>query len=103
MRVQGNRPVSGHVFRVPRKRGAQWYVKYRGPDGRQVQKRRGTGDRGDRPRGMQPPPPRCCTTPHQAAQSSAFKPVCCARERARRRASLRARSCADHSSQLPGS
>jgi hypothetical protein len=41
MRVQGNRPVSGHVFRVPRKRGAQWYVKYRGPDGRQVQRRLG--------------------------------------------------------------
>lgn len=41
MRSQGNRPVSGHVFRVPRKRGAQWYVKYSGPDGRQVQGRVG--------------------------------------------------------------
>jgi hypothetical protein len=38
MRSQGNRPVSGHVFRVPRKREAQWYAKWRGPDGRQVQK-----------------------------------------------------------------
>jgi len=34
-------PVSGHVFRLERKRGRQWYVKYRLPDGRQVQKRLG--------------------------------------------------------------
>jgi integrase len=34
-------PVSGHVFRVERKRGPQWYVKYRLPDGRQAQKRLG--------------------------------------------------------------
>jgi integrase len=30
-----------HVFRVERKRGPQWYVKYRLPDGRQQQKRIG--------------------------------------------------------------
>src|SRR4051794_34230186 len=41
MQAQTNRPVSGHVFRVKRKRGAQWYAKYRLPDGRQVQKRLG--------------------------------------------------------------
>jgi integrase len=34
-------PISGHVFRVERKRGPQWYAKYRLPDGRQVQKRVG--------------------------------------------------------------
>jgi integrase len=34
-------PVSGHVFRVERKRGLQWYVKCRLPDGRQAQKRLG--------------------------------------------------------------
>ncbi len=34
-------PVSGHVFRIDRKRGPQWYVKYRLPDGRQAQKRLG--------------------------------------------------------------
>jgi integrase len=38
--VEG-RPMSGHVFLVDRQRGAQWYVKYRLPDGRQVQKRLG--------------------------------------------------------------
>jgi integrase len=32
---------SGHVFRVERQRGPQWYAKYRLPDGRQVQKRIG--------------------------------------------------------------
>ncbi|MDP9385216.1 MAG: H-NS histone family protein, partial [Actinomycetota bacterium] len=32
---------SGHVFRVERKRGPQWYAKYRLPDGRQVQRRVG--------------------------------------------------------------
>ena len=32
---------SGHVFRVERKRGPQWYAKYRLPDGRQVQRRIG--------------------------------------------------------------
>lgn len=35
------RPPSGHVFRVDRARGPQWYAKYRLPDGRQVQKRLG--------------------------------------------------------------
>jgi integrase len=35
------RPPSGHVFRVDRTRGPQWYAKYRLPDGRQVQKRLG--------------------------------------------------------------
>src|SRR4051794_8172737 len=34
-------PISGHVFRVERQRGPQWYAKYRLPDGRQVQKRIG--------------------------------------------------------------
>jgi hypothetical protein len=34
-------PVSGHVFRVERKRGPQWCAKYRLPDGRQVQRRIG--------------------------------------------------------------
>jgi integrase len=31
-------PISGHVFRVERRRGPQWYAKYRLPDGRQCQK-----------------------------------------------------------------
>jgi len=35
------KPVSGHVFRAERKRGPQWFAKYRLPDGRQVQKRIG--------------------------------------------------------------
>jgi integrase len=35
------RPPSGHVFRVERKRGPQWYAKYRLPDGRQIQRRIG--------------------------------------------------------------
>jgi integrase len=30
--------VTGHVFRVERKRGPVWYAKYRLPSGRQVQK-----------------------------------------------------------------
>ena len=34
-------PISGHVFRVDRRRGPQWYAKYRLPDGRQVQRRVG--------------------------------------------------------------
>ncbi len=33
------RPPSGHVFRVERARGPQWYAKFRLPDGRQVQRR----------------------------------------------------------------
>lgn len=41
MHAQRNDPISGHVFRVSRKRGLQWYVKYRLPDGRQVQRRLG--------------------------------------------------------------
>lgn len=41
MAKQRIQPVSGHVFRVERKRGAQWYAKYRLPDGRQVQTRIG--------------------------------------------------------------
>lgn len=37
-----DRPVSGHVFRVERKRGPDaWYAKYRLPDGRQVKKKVG--------------------------------------------------------------
>ena len=35
------RPVSGHVFRVERAGGPRWYMKYRLPDGRQVQRRIG--------------------------------------------------------------
>jgi integrase len=34
-------PISGHVFRVDRRRGPQWYAKYRLPDGRQIQRRIG--------------------------------------------------------------
>jgi integrase len=33
------RPVSGHAFLIQRARGPQWYVKFRLPDGRQVQRR----------------------------------------------------------------
>src|ERR1700728_189619 len=33
--------LSGHVFRVERKRGPAWYAKYRLPDGRQVQRKVG--------------------------------------------------------------
>lgn len=42
------RPPSGHVFRVERKRGPQWFAKYRLPDGRQVQRKLGPAwtDRG---------------------------------------------------------
>jgi integrase len=35
------RPVSGHVYRLERKRATAWYAKYRLPDGRQVQKKLG--------------------------------------------------------------
>lgn len=38
---QPPQPISGHIFRVERKRGLVWYAKYRLPDGRQVQKRLG--------------------------------------------------------------
>jgi integrase len=41
MPVPLDRPISGHVFRVERKRGPLWYAKYRLPDGRQVQKKLG--------------------------------------------------------------
>jgi integrase len=41
MRAGISRPVSGHVFRVDRKRGPVWFAKYRLPDGRQVQKKIG--------------------------------------------------------------
>ena len=41
LHVPSDRPVSGHVFRVERKRGPVWYAKYRLPDGRQVQKKIG--------------------------------------------------------------
>ena len=34
-------PISGHGFRVDRRRGPQWYAKYRLPDWRQVQRRIG--------------------------------------------------------------
>src|SRR3954454_14054763 len=44
-------PISGHVFRVERQRGPQWYAKYRLPDGRQVQRHLGPAstDRGRPP------------------------------------------------------
>lgn len=38
MQHQPNHRVTGHVFPVGRKSGVKWYVKYRQPDGRQVQK-----------------------------------------------------------------
>src|SRR4051812_1888581 len=41
MAVVLNRTISGHVFRVERRRGPVWYAKYRLPDGRQVQKKVG--------------------------------------------------------------
>jgi len=42
--------VSGHVYRVERSSGPRWYVKYRLPDGRQVQKSLGPAwTRGGRP------------------------------------------------------
>ncbi len=41
MKAALNRPVSGHVYRVERKRGPVWFAKYRLPDGRQVQKKIG--------------------------------------------------------------
>jgi integrase len=46
------RPVSGHVYKLNRKRGEQWYAKYREPDGRQVQKLIGP----HWPRKTSPPP-----------------------------------------------
>jgi integrase len=36
-----DQPLSGHVYRVDRKRGAVWYAKYRLPDGRQVKRKLG--------------------------------------------------------------
>lgn len=47
------RPPSGHVFRIDRVRGPQWYVKSRLPDGRQVQQRLGPAwtERGRPPSG----------------------------------------------------
>ena len=49
-----SRPPSGHVFRVVRARGPVWYVKYRLPDGRQVQKKLGPAwtERGRPPAGF---------------------------------------------------
>ncbi len=41
MERQTRKAVSGHVFKIERKRGAQWYAKYRLPEGRQVQRRIG--------------------------------------------------------------
>jgi integrase len=41
MRRPLNQPISGHVFRVERKRGSVWHAKYRLPDGRQVQRKLG--------------------------------------------------------------
>ncbi len=47
------RAPTGHVFRVERKRGSQWYCKFRLPDGRQVQRRIGPAwtERGRPPAG----------------------------------------------------
>jgi integrase len=47
------RPPSGHVFRVDRARGPVWYMKYRLPDGRQVQRKLGPAwtERGRPPAG----------------------------------------------------
>lgn len=47
------RPPTGHVFRVERKRGPAWYMKYRLPDGRPVQKKLGPAwtERGRPPAG----------------------------------------------------
>jgi integrase len=47
------REPTGHVFRVERSRGPQWYAKYRLADGRQVQKRLGPAwtERGRPPAG----------------------------------------------------
>jgi integrase len=47
------RPPSGHVYRVERARGPQWYAKFRLPDGRQVQRRLGPAwtERGRPPAG----------------------------------------------------
>jgi len=46
-------PPTGHVFRVERARGPVWYMKYRLPDGRQVQKKLGPAwtERGRPPTG----------------------------------------------------
>ena len=38
--------ATGHTYLVKRKRGDQWYAKYRLPDGRQVQKRLGPAHTG---------------------------------------------------------
>ena len=47
------REPTGHVFRIDRTRGPEWYAKYRLPDGRQIQKRIGPGwtERGRPPAG----------------------------------------------------
>ena len=51
--MAGDRPPSGHVFRVVRARGPVLYAKYRLPDGRQVQKKLGPAwtERGRPPNG----------------------------------------------------
>lgn len=41
MHTEPIRASSGHVYRVERQRGDQWYAKFRLPDGRQVQRRLG--------------------------------------------------------------
>jgi integrase len=46
MQFKKERPASGHVFRVKRKRGDVWFAKYRLPDGRQVKKRIGPAHTG---------------------------------------------------------
>jgi integrase len=51
MLASSTKPISGHVFKVERKRGPQWYAKYRLADGHQVQRRIGPhwGDRKVKP------------------------------------------------------
>jgi integrase len=54
MAYQRAREPTGVAYRVERRRGDQWYVKYRLPDGRQVQKRLGPAwtERGRPPAGF---------------------------------------------------
>jgi integrase len=44
--TQQTRRATGHTYLVKRKRGDQWYVKYRLPGGRQIQKRLGPAHTG---------------------------------------------------------
>lgn len=46
MQFSKERPATGHVFRVERKKGAVWFAKYRLPNGRQVKKKIGPAHTG---------------------------------------------------------